>query len=110
MDIRQLQYLVALAREKHFTRAAQACHITQPTLSGQVKTLEDSYGVVLIERRGRQLVLTEIGAALLDLTRRIFGLTEEAEQLLSAARGLERGQLRSFDTEFQAGKKKTAGT
>jgi aminoethylphosphonate catabolism LysR family transcriptional regulator len=68
--------------------------VTQPTLSGQVKALEESYGVALIERRGRQLVLTEIGAALLDLTRRIFGLTEEAEQLLSAARGLERGHLR----------------
>ena len=40
MDIRQLQYLVALAREKHFTRAAQACHVTQPTLSGRIRQLE----------------------------------------------------------------------
>ena len=40
MDIRQLQYLVALAREKHFTRAAQTCHVTQPTLSGRIRQLE----------------------------------------------------------------------
>jgi DNA-binding transcriptional LysR family regulator len=40
MDIRQLQYLVALAREKHFTRAAQACHVTRPTLSGRIRQLE----------------------------------------------------------------------
>jgi DNA-binding transcriptional LysR family regulator len=40
MDIRQLQYLIALAREKHFTRAAQACHVSQPTLSGRIRQLE----------------------------------------------------------------------
>ena len=45
MDIRQLQYLVALAREKHFTRAAQACHVTQPTLSGRIRQLEQELGV-----------------------------------------------------------------
>jgi DNA-binding transcriptional LysR family regulator len=45
MDIRQLQYLVALAREKHFTRAAQACHVTQPTLSGRKRQLEQERGV-----------------------------------------------------------------
>jgi DNA-binding transcriptional LysR family regulator len=45
MDIRQLQYLVALAREKHFTRAAQACHVTQPTLSGRIRQLERELGV-----------------------------------------------------------------
>jgi DNA-binding transcriptional LysR family regulator len=44
MDIRQLQYLVALAREKHFTRAAQACHVTQPTLSGRIRQLEQELG------------------------------------------------------------------
>lgn len=45
MDIRQLQYLVALAREKHFTRAAQACHVTQRTLSGRIRQLEQELGV-----------------------------------------------------------------
>ena len=94
MNAAQLRAFHAVASAGGFTRAAARLGVTQPTLSGQVKALEESYGVALIERRGRQLVLTEIGAALLDLTRRIFGLTEEAEQLLSAARGLERGHLR----------------
>lgn len=94
MNAAQLRAFHAVASAGGFTRAAQRLGVTQPTLSGQVKALEETYGVELIERRGRQLVLTEIGAALLDLTRRIFGLTEEAEQLLAAARGLERGHLR----------------
>ena len=94
MNAAQLRAFHAVASAGGFTRAAARLGVTQPTLSGQVKALEDTYGIELIERRGRQLVLTTIGAALLDLTRRIFGLTEEAEQLLEAARGLERGHLR----------------
>ncbi len=94
MNAAQLRAFHAVASAGGFTRAAQRLGVTQPTLSGQVKALEESYGVALIERRGRQLMLTEIGAALLEVTRRIFGLTEEAEQLLAAARGLERGHLR----------------
>jgi LysR family transcriptional regulator, low CO2-responsive transcriptional regulator len=94
MNAAQLRAFHAVASAGSFTRAAARLGVTQPTLSGQVKALEDTYGVELIERRGRQLVLTTIGTALLDLTRRIFGLTEEAEQLLAAARGLERGHLR----------------
>jgi DNA-binding transcriptional LysR family regulator len=53
MDIRQLQYLVALAREKHFTRAAQACHVSQPTLSGRLRQLEQELGVPIVERGQR---------------------------------------------------------
>lgn len=94
MNVVQLRAFHAVASAGGFTRAAQRLGVTQPTLSGQVKALEESYGVELIERRGRQLVLSETGAALLELTRRIFGLTEEAEQLLTAAHGLERGHLR----------------
>src|SRR5262245_47861859 len=53
MDIRQLQYLVALAREKHFTRAAQTCHVSQPTLSGRIRQLEQELGVPIVERGHR---------------------------------------------------------
>lgn len=94
MNLAQLRAFNAVAAAGGFTRAAARLGVTQPTLSGQVKALEEAYGVELIGRRGRQLALTETGAALLELTRRIFGLAEEAEQLLSAARGLERGHLR----------------
>jgi len=61
MDIRQLQYLVALAREKHFTRAAQACHVTQPTLSGRIRQLEQELGVPIVERGHRFHGLTSDG-------------------------------------------------
>jgi len=61
VDIRQLQYLVALAREKHFTRAAQACHVTQPTLSGRIRQLEQDLGVPIVERGQRFHGLTPGG-------------------------------------------------
>jgi len=61
VDIRQLQYLVALAREKHFTRAAQACHVTQPTLSGRIRQLEQELGVPIVERGHRFHGLTSDG-------------------------------------------------
>jgi DNA-binding transcriptional LysR family regulator len=65
MDIRQLQYLAALAREKHFTRAAAACNITQPTLSGRLRQLEQELGVPLLERGQRFIGLTAEGERVL---------------------------------------------
>lgn len=65
MDIRQLQYLVALAREKHFTRAANACHVTQPTLSGRIRQLELELGVPIVERGQRYQGLTPEGERVL---------------------------------------------
>lgn len=65
MDIRQLQYLVALAREKHFTRAALACHVTQPTLSGRIRQLEQELGVPIVERGQRFHGLTPDGQRVL---------------------------------------------
>jgi hypothetical protein len=65
VDIRQLQYLVALAREKHFTRAAQACHVTQPTLSGRIRQLEQELGVPIVERGQRFLGFTADGERVL---------------------------------------------
>ena len=90
----QLRAFHAVASEGSFTRAAAALHVTQPTLSGQVKALEQNFGVRLFDRRGRKVMPTELGRELLDLTRRLFGLEAEAEHLLSAARGLSKGHLR----------------
>ena len=64
MDIGQLQYLVALAREKHFTRAAKACHVTQPTLSGRLRQLEQELGVPIVERGQRFIGFTPDGERL----------------------------------------------
>jgi len=94
MNHAQLRAFHAVASEGSFTRAAAALHVTQPTLSGQVKALEEGFGVRLFDRRGRKVAPTELGRELLALTRRLFALEAEAEQLLSAARGLSKGHLR----------------
>lgn len=54
MNIRDLEYLVALAEHRHFRRAADSCHVSQPTLSGQIRKLEDELGVMLLERTSRK--------------------------------------------------------
>jgi aminoethylphosphonate catabolism LysR family transcriptional regulator len=90
----QLRAFHAVASEGGFTRGAAALHVTQPTLSGQVKALEATYGVRLFDRRGRRVEPTELGRALLALTRRLFSLEAEADEMLAAARGLRRGHLR----------------
>ena len=85
MDIRQLQYLVALAREKHFTRAAQACHVTQPTLSGRIRQLEQELGVPIVERGQRFHGLTPDGERVLKWAHTILdnwaSLQQEIETL-----------------------------
>jgi len=90
----QLRAFHAVASEGSFTRAAEALRVTQPTISAQVKELEDTYGIKLFERVGRGVEITELGKALHEITRHQFGLESEAEQLLASARGLVRGQLR----------------
>ena len=94
MNSAQLRAFHAVARAGSYTRAAEALHVTQPTLSGQVKALEESYGVRLFERRGRGVELSGLGRSLFDVTRRLYALQADAEQLLSAARSLSGGQLR----------------
>jgi aminoethylphosphonate catabolism LysR family transcriptional regulator len=94
MNHSQLRAFHAVASEGSFTKAAEALHVTQPTLSGQVKGLEEFYGVRLFDRRGRRVVPTALGQELLVLTRRLFSLEAETEHLLSAAQGLRKGHLR----------------
>ena len=61
MNLRDLEYLIALAEKGHFGRAAEACHVSQPTLSSQVKKLEEYLGVVLFERSNKAVVTTPVG-------------------------------------------------
>ena len=84
----------AVATQGGFSRAAAALHVTQPTISDQVKALENLYGVQLFERRGRRVAVTELGRELLAVTRQQFSLEAEAEQLLLSAKGLAYGRLR----------------
>ena len=94
MNHSHLRAFHAVATHGGFTKAAAALNVTQPTLSGQVKALEEVYGVKLFERRGRGIEITGLGRALLDVTRRLFSSEAEALQLLSTARGLLGGTLR----------------
>ena len=83
----------AVATQGSFTKAAEVLHITQPTLSGQVKELEERYGVKLFSRHGRHIELTELGRSALAITRQLFHYEDEVEQLLRSAHGLTTGQL-----------------
>jgi DNA-binding transcriptional LysR family regulator len=94
MDLRQLRYLVALAEERHFTRAAAREHIAQPALSQQIRRLEEELGVRLVERTTRQVTITEAGNLLVARARRILAELEAANAELLALRGMEAGRVR----------------
>ncbi|EPB1199900.1 DNA-binding transcriptional regulator OxyR [Providencia stuartii] len=72
MNIRDLEYLVALAEHKHFSRAADSCHVSQPTLSGQIRKLEEELGVILLERTSRKVLFTQQGLLLVEQARTIL--------------------------------------
>lgn len=83
MNLRDLKYLVALADHKHFGRAATACFVSQPTLSTQIKKLEDELGVPLVERAPRKVMLTPAGR---EAAMRARSIVAEVEQMKEAAR------------------------
>ena len=93
MDIRQLQYLTALAREKHFTRAAEACHVTQPTLSSRIRQLEDELGVPIVERGQRYIGLTAEGEVVLKWAHAILDAGNAMQQELAQKRAGLAGRL-----------------
>ena len=92
--IDKLELLLALARERHFGRAAEACSVTQPTMSSGIKQLEEILGVMLVQRGSRFLGFTPEGERVLDWARRIVGDTRAMRQEIdSLKRGLS-GELR----------------
>ncbi len=93
MDLRQLRYLVALAEERNFTRAAASEHIAQPALSQQVRRLEEELGLALVERTTRRVALTEAGGLLVVRARRIMAELDAAESELQALRGVYTGHV-----------------
>ncbi|VVD79526.1 LysR substrate-binding domain-containing protein [Pandoraea anhela] len=94
MRITQLRSFHAVARHGSVTRAAQALHVSQPTMTTQIRALEDSYGVELFYRHGRGLTLTPTGKALYAVSLRIFSDEAEALGLLKEHGGLRTGELR----------------
>jgi LysR family transcriptional regulator, transcription activator of glutamate synthase operon len=93
MELRQLRYLVALAEERHFTRAAAREHIAQPALSQQIRRLEDEVGLALVERTTRRVALTAAGELLVARARRILTELEAAQAELAALTGIQAGHV-----------------
>jgi LysR family hydrogen peroxide-inducible transcriptional activator len=79
IKIRELEYLDAIERFKHFGKAAEACHVSQPTLSGQIIKLEEQLGVTLIERHRRNIMLTPAGNQLLAKARKVLNAAHDLE-------------------------------
>lgn len=94
LTLKHLRYLSALAEHRHFGRAAQACAITQPALSIQIKDLEALVDAPLVERDTRQIRLTQLGQALVAKAQTILGEIDEIEGLVRAARGRLTGEMR----------------
>jgi len=94
MRLTQLRSFHAVATAGSFTRAAESLHVSQPTVTTQVRQLEDLYNVELFHRTGRRVRPTEIGERLLQLSRQIFSLEADAIQLLGDAGELRSGHLR----------------
>ncbi len=81
MNLRDLEYLVALEEERHFQRAAERCFVSQPTLSGQIKKLEEELGVPLVERGGRKIGMTEAGCAIARQARRVLAESRTVKEM-----------------------------
>ncbi|MDB5785494.1 LysR family transcriptional regulator [Caballeronia mineralivorans] len=94
MFIRQLEYLVTLAREKHFARAAEACHVSQPALSSAIRTLEAELGLVIVERTRRFVGFTEDGERVLGWARQTLASLQNMRHDASAAQVRLIGTLR----------------
>jgi LysR family transcriptional regulator, transcription activator of glutamate synthase operon len=93
MELRQLRYLVALADECHFTRAAAREHIAQPALSQQIRRLEAEVGLALVERTTRKVALTGAGELLVARARHILSELEAAQAELQTLAGVQGGRL-----------------
>ena len=94
VTLRQLRYFDAVARHVHFGRAAEACAISQPALSMQIKELEEGLGAVLLERRARQVQLTKFGEEAVQRVRDILRSVDELGDLARASRERLLGRLR----------------
>lgn len=94
MLLRHIRYFFAVAEHRNFTRAAEALHVSQPTLSQQIKQLEDSLSVQLLDRSGRAIRLTDAGAAYVSYAQRALQDLEAGRRAIHDVEELSRGSLR----------------
>ena len=94
MNLQELRYFAAVVEYRHFGRAAEACNVSQPTLSSQLRKLEDELGVTLLERTNKRVDLTPVGCQILEHAQRALAETAQIESVARAARDPLVGALR----------------
>src|SRR6476661_9974114 len=94
MNLRDLRYLVALADHKHFGRAAEASFVSQPTLSTQIRKLEEELGVALVERAPRRVMLTPVGREIAERARKVIADVAQMGEIARRSRDPEAGTVR----------------
>lgn len=94
MTLTELRYIIAVAREKHFGRAAEACFVSQPTLSVSIKKLESELGIVIFERGGSEISLTPIGENIVQQAQRVLDAANQIKEIADQGRDPLRGALR----------------
>lgn len=93
MKLRDLEYLIAVAEERHFHKAAARCFVSQPTLSGQLKKLEEELGVLLVDRNNRHVEMTEVGKAIYEQARKVLSETKVIKDIAQSYQDPMSGDL-----------------
>lgn len=94
MNFQQLEYIIAVDQHRHFLKAAEACNVTQATLSMMIKKLEEELGVVIFDRSKQPVIPTEVGILVLNQARKILQESEQMTQLVQLEKGEIAGELR----------------
>jgi len=94
MNIREMSYVVAVADLRNFSQAAERCHVSQPTLSAQIKKLEESLQIKIFERNNKRVMVTEEGRAVIESAQRILQEVETIKEIAEAARNPFAGKFR----------------
>lgn len=93
MNLRDLDYICAVADTRHFGRAAEQCHVSQPTLSGQIKKLEQQLGIVLFERSPKGIRITDIGEDIIKIAREARDAADRIKAVAASAQDPLAGRL-----------------
>jgi LysR family transcriptional regulator, hydrogen peroxide-inducible genes activator len=94
MTLQQFDYIIAVDNHRHFAKAAQACFVTQPTLSMMLQKLEEELGVLIFDRSKQPVVPTEMGKAIIEQARKVLKETAELREIVEKQREILRGELR----------------
>lgn len=94
MDIRQLQYFAEVVKQRSFTRAAEVLHVSQPSISKMIKSLEAELGVTLLDRSDRKMELTDAGELVYEHATKVLQLMESLTASVAEMRNLQRGKVK----------------